>query len=78
MGTWLSQFSMSHMRNLPFISAPELAPLTVTKGDLLLQAGLSSAPQRLPLKNNFKYDNHLSEGHHAAAIPPLPPIFSLC
>ena len=53
MGTWLSQFSMSHVPNLPFIIALEFAPLTVTKGDLLLQAGLSSAPQHLPLKNNF-------------------------
>ena len=65
MGTWLSQFSKSHMPNLPFINAPELAP----KGDLLLQAGLSGAPQHLPLKNRFKYDNHLSEDHHAAAVP---------
>ena len=49
MGTWLSQFPMSHMPNLPFISAPELAP----KEDLLVQAGLSGAPQQLPLRNNF-------------------------
>jgi len=55
MGTWLSQFPMSHMPNLPFISAPELGP----KEDLLVQAGLSGAPQQLPLKNNFEYDNHL-------------------
>ena len=78
MGTWLSQFSMSHVPNLPFIIAPELAPLTVTKGDLLLQAGLSGAAQHLPLKNRFKHDNHLSEDHHAAAVPPLPPMLSLC
>ena len=78
MGTWLSQSSMSHMSNLLFISAPEIALLTLTKGDLLLQAGLSGAPQHLPLKNNFKYDNHLSEDHHAAEVPPLPPILSLC
>ena len=78
MATWLSQFSMSHMPNLPFISAPEPAPLTLTKGDLLLQAGLSGAPQHLPLKNNFKYQNHLSEDHHAAEVPPLPPMLSLC
>ena len=43
------------MPNLPFISAPELGP----KEDLLVQAGLSGAPQHLPLKNNFYYDNHL-------------------
>ena len=61
MGTWLSQFSMSHMQNLPFISAPELAPLTVTKGDLLLQAGLNGAPKHLPLKNRFKDDHIVSE-----------------
>ena len=78
MGTWLSQFLMSHMRNLPFISAPELAPLTLTKGDPLLQAGLSGAQQHLPLKNNFKYDNHLSEDHLAAAVQLLPPMLSLC
>ena len=47
MGTWLPQFSMSHMPNLSFISAPEIALLTLTKGDLLLQAGLSGAPQHL-------------------------------
>ena len=46
MGTWLSQFPMSHMPNLTFISAPELGP----KEDLLVQAGLSGAPQQLPLK----------------------------
>ena len=74
MGTWLSQFSMSHMRNLPFISAPELAP----KEDLLVQAGLSGAPQQLPLKNNFKYDNLLLEDHLAAAVQLLPPMLSLC
>ena len=74
MGTWLSQFPMSHMPNLPFISAPELAP----KEDLLVQAGLSGAPQQLPLKNNFEYDNHLSEDHLAAAVQLLPPILSLC
>ena len=39
MGTLLSQFSMSHMPNLVFISAP----LTHTKGDLVLQAGLNGA-----------------------------------
>ena len=78
MATWLSQFSMSHMPNLPFISAPEPAPLTLTIGNLLLQAGLSGAPQHLPLKNNFKYQNHLSEDHHAAEVPPLPPMLSLC
>ena len=77
MGTLLSQFSMSHMPNLVFISAPELVPLTHTKGDLVLQAGLNSAPQHLPLKNDFKYDNHLSEDHHAAEVPPLPPMLSL-
>ena len=60
------------------VSAPELAPLTLTKGDPLLQAGLSGAPQHLPLKSNFKYDNHLYEDHHAAAVPPLPPMLSLC
>ena len=60
--------------NLPFISAPELAP----KEDLLVQAGLSGAPQQLPLKNNFEYDNHLSEDHLAAAVQLLPPMLSLC
>ena len=75
MGTWLSQFPMSHMPNLPFISAPELGP----KEDLLVQAGLSGAPQQqLPLKNNFEYDNHLSEDHLAAAVQLLPPMLSLC
>ena len=74
MGTSLSQFPMSHMPNLPFISAPELAP----KEDLLVQAGLSGAPQQLPLKNNFKYDSHLSEDHLAAAVQLLPPMLSLC
>ena len=77
MATWLSQFSMSHVPNLPFIIAPKLAPLTLTKGDLLLQAGLSGAPQHLPLKNNFKYDNHLSEDHLAATVQLLPPMLSL-
>ena len=61
---------MSHMPNLAFISAPELAP----KEDLLVQAGL----QQLPLKNNFEYDNHLSEDHLAAAVQLLPPMLSLC
>ena len=61
MGTLLSQFSMSHMPNLVFISAPELVPLTHTKGDLVLQAGLNGAPQHLPLKNWFKDDHHVSE-----------------
>ena len=78
MGTLLSQFSMSHMPNLVFISAPELVPLTHTKGDLVLQAGLNGAPQHLPLKNDFKYDNHLSEDHHAADVSPLPSMLSLC
>ena len=50
MGTWFPQFSMSHMPNLSFISAPEIALLTLTKGDLLLQAGLSGTPQPLQLK----------------------------
>ena len=77
MATWLSQFSMSHTPNLPFISAPEPAPLTLTIGNLLLQAGLSGAAQHLPLKNRFKYDNHLFEDHHAAAVPLLPPLLSL-
>ena len=78
MATWLSQFSMSHMPNLPLISVPEPAPLTLTIGNLLLQAGLSGAQQHLPLKNNFKYDNHLSEDHLAAAVQLLPPMLSLC
>ena len=56
------------------ISAPELGP----KEDLLVQAGLSGAPQQLPLKNNFEYDNHLSEDHLAAAVQLLPPMLSLC
>ena len=59
--------AMSHMPNLPLISAPKLAPLTLTVWDLLLQSGLSGAPQHLPLNNSFKYDNYLSEDHHAAA-----------
>ena len=66
------------MPNLAFISAPELVPLTHTKGDLVLQAGLNGAPQHLPLKNDFKYDNHLSEDHHAADVSPLPSMLSLC
>ena len=49
------------MPNLAFISAPELVPLTLTKGDLLLQAGLNGAPKHLPLKNRFKDDHHVSE-----------------
>ena len=69
--------AMSHMPNLPLISAPKLAPLTLTVWDLLLQSGLSGAPQHLPLNNRFKYDNHLSEDHHAAAVPLLPPMLSL-
>ena len=59
--------AMSHMPKLPLISAPKLAPLTLTVWDLLLQSGLSGAPQHLPLNNRFKYDNYLSEDHHAAA-----------
>ena len=53
-------FDVAHAK-ASFISAPEPAPLTLTKGDLLLQAGLSGTPQPLQLKKNrFKYDNHLS------------------
>ena len=57
LGTWLS-----------FNSAPELAPLTLTKGDLLHQTGLKSA--LLPtyhLKTSSNMINHLYEGHPAAA-----------
>ena len=69
---------MSHMPNLSFINAPEIALLTLTKGDLLLQAGLSGPLQHLALKHNFKYDSYFSEDHHVAALPPLLPILSLC
>ena len=43
------------MPNLPFISAPELAPLTLTKGDPLLQAGLSGAQQHLQALLGLKH-----------------------